>query len=77
MILADDWNTTVISHEVIFVPREGRLDQAVLDYGFSQVAEYLYGQIADPWRFAIVGKIQHMYHILRLFLLHNIPTVFR
>ena len=77
MILFDDWDTTVVAHEVIFVSREGRLDKAVLRQQFSQVTEYLPGQTTDSWRFAVVGKVQHMYHILCLLLLYNIPALFR
>ena len=77
MILLNDWDATVVPHEVIFIPREGRLNEAVLRWQLSQVAQYLSGQISDSWWFTIVGKVQHMYHILRLFLLHNIPTLLR
>ena len=67
----------MIAHKVIFVTGEGFLDEAVLGQCFSQVAESMYGQKADPWRFAIVGKVKHMYHILCLFLLHDVPTLLR
>lgn len=77
VILFDDWDTTVVAHEVIFVPREGCLDEAILRQQFSQVTGYLSRQIADSWRFAVIGKVQHMYHILRLLLLYNIPALFR
>ena len=66
----------MVAHEVIFVPREGRLNQAVLCLQFSQFAEYLSIQMTDSWRFAIVWKVQHMDHILRFLLLHKIPALF-
>ncbi len=39
LILINDWDATVIADEVIFVPREGRLDEAILRQRFSQVAK--------------------------------------
>lgn len=77
VVLVYDRNAAVVADKMVLISGERRLDKAILGLPVRKSSDVYRGAIADPWRLAVVGKVQHMYHILCLLFLDDIPALLR